>query len=320
MASRHQGGTAEWYTVFKWVHMHLISSILSMIFLLPHVGSATVLFIVGTKDGRLVCEDTRLTRTIGGKVTYDDSVHKTQLLSTNILFSAVGNLTRSHEISPNVWSEEDFNILEAVPKFFTNNNPEPFGRDEAWKFQNFVSEELQKGSVKLGRSSGELKTLIVLNWVDGKKNIQTDETKATDQINASPFARRGGRLADATFITTRPMVYGEGQRVYQEIREGKMPDFDAIRKDTTLRIFLSDNLGKDSVSGLSATASIKRLITIISEKQDLVGADINVGPTSDCFLLSTDGVKDMNEALQKEQAEQLKKPTQQTNKKKRPKK
>jgi len=62
------------------------------------IASATIVVAVGTKDGILVCEDTRLTRTdqVGNR-TYVDSSHKAQRHGSFGFSTAAGALSYSEQ-------------------------------------------------------------------------------------------------------------------------------------------------------------------------------------------------------------------------------
>jgi hypothetical protein len=101
----------------------------------------------------------------------------------------------------------------------------------------------------------------------------------------------------------------DGQLVYAEIASGEKVGFQEFRRDPELKPFLSAFVDKDFIDPLQATRAMKKLIRIISEKQDLVKTGgVDVGPESDCFLLATGGARDMNAEMAEAEALAAKKP------------
>jgi len=93
------------------------------------------------------------------------------------------------------------------------------------------------------------------------------------------------------------VVTADGHLVYNELASGEKAGFEEFRRDPALKPFLTDFVDVDSIDPLPATRAIKKLIWIISEKQDFVRAGIGVGPECDCFLLAKGGIRDMNREM-----------------------
>jgi len=69
-----------------------------------------------------------------------------------------------------------------------------------------------------------------------------------------------------------------------------------MREDEELKPFLSNFVDAVSVDSIAAARALKKLIKGISDKQTAVSADgLDVGPVSDCFLSTSDGIKNINQ-------------------------
>jgi len=66
------------------------------------------------------------------------------------------------------------------------------------------------------------------------------------------------------------VVTADGHLVYNELASGEKAGFEEFRRDPALKPFLTDFVDVDSIDPLPATRAIKKLIWIISEKQDFV--------------------------------------------------
>jgi len=78
--------------------------------------------------------------------------------------------------------------------------------------------------------------------------------------------------------------------------ESADPRFDDLRNDEELSPFLNRFMDAASVDSIAATRSLKKLIKAISERQNFVNpGGLGVGPVSDCFLGTNDGVKNINQ-------------------------
>ena len=81
-----------------------------------------------------------------------------------------------------------------------------------------------------------------------------------------------------------------------EVAAGKDPRFDDLRQDDELKPFLNQFADAESIDSIAAARSIKKLIREISDRQDSLGPDgLDVGPVSDCFLGTPDGIKNINQ-------------------------
>ena len=78
--------------------------------------------------------------------------------------------------------------------------------------------------------------------------------------------------------------------------ESADPRFDDLRNDEELSPFLTRFIDAASLDSIAATRSLKKLIRAISERQNFVNpGGLGVGPVSDCFLGTNDGVKNINQ-------------------------
>jgi hypothetical protein len=95
-----------------------------------------------------------------------------------------------------------------------------------------------------------------------------------------------------------PDLFGSGyaRLGYNAIVAGNDPSPDDLRQDNELKPFLTEFVDADSIDSIAATRSIKKLIRQISERQNLLNAGgLHVGPESDCFLGTLDGIKNINQ-------------------------
>jgi len=98
------------------------------------------------------------------------------------------------------------------------------------------------------------------------------------------------------FGTSKPRAIGRGVLGYNALVSNTDPNLDDLRQDEELKPFLSNFVDADSVDSIAAVRALKKLIKGISEKQKFVSADgLDVGPVSDCFLSTTDGIKNTNQ-------------------------
>lgn len=92
------------------------------------------------------------------------------------------------------------------------------------------------------------------------------------------------------------MVTGKGLLGYNAIAAGTDPALDDVRQDDELKPFLSNFVDAATIDSIAATRSTKKLIRLISERQASLSADgLDIGPVSDCFLGTPDGIKNINQ-------------------------
>jgi hypothetical protein len=287
------------------------------------IGSATVVVAVGTKDGILVCEDTRITQTDQDRnQTFIDSVHKAQRHGAFGFSAAGGDLAYSEPQiiggSTLLGSPSNYDILAEIRSFFEANDIRQFDNLMAARFESRLTAELQK-TFLTGDSRFSLGPPRVLEvsffWIDyfGQPkwygldliNQWPPDPPSPSSLLISPLGTltltlppiKGQYPPLSNFATSKPVVMSGGRRVYNEISSGEKKEFDEVRLDPALKPFLTDFVDADSLDALPTTRAIKVLIRKISEKQDFVRAGIGVGPESDCFLLANGGVRDMNQEV-----------------------
>jgi hypothetical protein len=283
------------------------------------IGSATVVVAVGTKDGILVCEDTRITQTDQDRnQTFIDSVHKAQSHGAFGFSAAGGDLAYSEPQIIGGPSPSSYDILAEIRSFFEANDIRQFDNLMAAEFESRLTAELQKTSLASDPrlSLGPPRLIEVsLFWID---NSGQPKWYGLDLINQgppdppSPSTFSIGPLGTlvptpprikgvypplSSFATSKPVVMSGGRSVYNAISSGEKKEFDEVRLDPALKPFLTDFVDADSLDALPTTRAIKVLIRKISEKQDFVRAGIGVGPESDCLLLAGGGVRDMNQEV-----------------------
>ncbi len=297
----------------------------AMALICVHVLQGTVVVSVGTKDGIVVCEDNRVTRTDqDNKQTFTDSTHKSQPLGRFGLWAAAGALwhVEQHSIGGVLWnrSHSSYDMLEEIRTFFESNNIQEFGPAMASKFESRLKDELRKTSfsrLSLSSLGGPTRGVVVfLYWIDsaGEPNVYavglTDDWRSDDFMPSTSFSLNGlygippprvrGRfLPLSLFETSKPVIAGDGALVYSAFASSEDETFKSIRESPEFKPFLTDFVSSEFLEPIQTTRIIKRLIKTISENQDSVRAGIGVGPTSDCFLLHKKGVRDMNDELEK---------------------
>jgi hypothetical protein len=283
------------------------------------IGSATVVVAVGTKDGILVCEDTRITQTDQDRnQTFIDSIHKAQRHGAFGISAAGGDLAYSEPQTIGGSSHSSYDILAEIRSFFEANDIRQFDNLMAARLESRLTAELQKTSLTRDQwlSLGPPRLIEVsLFWIDYFGQPKWYGLDLIDQWPPdppSPSAFSIGPLGAliltpppikgqypplSNFATSKPVVMSGGRSVYKEISSGENKEFDEVRLDPTLKPFLTDFVDADSLDPLPTTRAIKVLIRKISEKQDFVRAGIGVGPESDCLLLANSGVRDMNQEV-----------------------
>jgi hypothetical protein len=124
----------------------------------------------------------------------------------------------------------------------------------------------------------------------------TDGLRGAGAASSTAPRLIGHFISLASFKTSKPLVRGMGLLGYNAIVAGKDPSQDDLRQDNELKPFLTDFVDADSIDSIAATRSIKKLIRQISERQNLLNdGGLDVGPASDCFLGTLDGIKNINQ-------------------------
>ena len=265
-------------------------------------GFATIIMAVGTRDGLLVCEDRRLTmKSSTGQVSYADADKARQIGKFG--FYAVAGDVSGAVVNAIGQSITTFDILAEIPSFFKAHDIQRFDEPAALEFEAHLRDQLNRkpGNVTQAAPGPRAQTEVWLYWADqaGLTRLYvvdiTDGLREADAAGAAP--KLVGRFISlATFKTSKPMVRGMGLLGYNAIVAGKDPSPDDLRQDYELKPFLTEFAEADSVDSIAATRSIKKLIRQISERQNLLNAGgLDVGPDSDCFLGTLDGIKNINQ-------------------------
>ena len=297
---------------------------LAALALLSAPSLATVILTTGTKDGLLLCEDTRLTLTDSqtNQQQIQDGRHKAEAVGQYGLFALAGDLTfgpssssqplsLSTLFSPPLYGRYD--IAAEVRSFFQSHDIRSFVDLDAWSLESSISQALQKKAFATLSFQGP-KLVVLLFWIDHSDQIRgylAPFENAWPMAAYMPLiATPGSSLAPphkGTFLSYRtegnsePNVIGDGRLAYDEIRSGSDAHFDDVRNDSQLRPLLKDFVPAASVDSYTMTRAVKVLIQRISERQQYVPpGNLGVGPECDCFLVATGGVVDMNNALLEE--------------------
>jgi hypothetical protein len=268
--------------------------LIAALMLVVRAASATIIIAVGTRDGLLVCEDRRLTAmTSAGKVSYSDAA-KAQQIGKFGFFAVTGEVSAT---VTNVFGQSyaTFDILSDIPSFFASRDIQQFNEQMAVEFEAYLRDRLNKKPVNPTRKSQGPRALteVLLYWTD-----QSGRTRfyAVDITEGLLDEKMGQFISLNAFATSKPVVRGKGVLGYNAIVAGTDPSLDDLRRDEELKPFLSDFVDASSVDSIAATRSIKKLIRVISERQDSISPDgLSVGPASDCFLGTNDGIKNINQ-------------------------
>jgi hypothetical protein len=273
--------------------------------LVAQAGFATIIIAVGTRDGLLVCEDRRLTtRTSTGQVSFSDA-DKAQQLGKFGFFAVAGDVSGR---LTNFFGQSitTFDVLAEIPSFFKTHDIQQFNEQTALEFEAHLRDQLNKKPVNPAqRSQGpRAQTEVLLYWMDqvGRTHLYVvDMASALDSNNSDPTAlptpRMAGRFISLdAFSTSKPRVTGRGLLGYNAIAAGTDPKFEDLRQDEELKPFLTNFVDAASVDSIAAARAVKKLIKAISDRQNLISVDgLDVGPVSDCFLSTTDGIKNINQ-------------------------
>lgn len=272
--------------------------------LVAQAGFATIIIAVGTRDGLLVCEDRRLTsRSSNGQVSTSDA-SKAQQLGKFGFFAVAGDVSAS---VTNFFGQSitTFDVLSAIPAFFKTHDIQQFNEGTAVEFEAHLRDQLNQkpANPTPGTQGPRAQTEVLLYWMDqtGRTHLYVvDMASALDSkgsASGTSAPRLVGRfISPETFSTSRPRVTGRGLLGYSAIAAGTDPRLDDLRQDEELKPFVSDFVDAASVDSIAAARALKKLIKAISERQNLISAEgLDVGPVSDCFLSTLDGIKNINQ-------------------------
>jgi len=285
--------------------MSRLPSLFIALTLFAQAGFATIIIAVGTKEGLLVCEDRRLTtRSSNGQVSSSDA-NKAQQIGKFGFFAVAGDVSAR---LTNFFGQSitTFDILSEIPSFFKTHEIQQFNEQTALEFEAHLRNQLNQKPVNPGlQSQGpRAQTEVLLYWMDqvGQTHLYVvdiastlDSSSSSSTASASP--RMVGRFIPLeAFSTSRPRVTGRGVLGYTAIVSGTNPALNDMREDEELKPFLSNFVDAASVDSIAAARALKKLIKGISDKQTAVSADgLDVGPVSDCFLSTSDGIKNINQ-------------------------
>lgn len=279
--------------------------LLSALTLVARTGFATIIIAVGTKDGLLVCEDRRVTTRSGnGQVSFADA-QKAQQIGKFGFFTVAGDLSGR---MTNFFGQTitTFDILAEIPAFFKTHDIQQFNERTALEFEAHLRDQLIRKPVNPTKTSqgSRAQTEVMLYWMDqaGQTHLYVvDMASALDSSGqpptaSSPLPLVGHFIPLAVFSTSRPRVTGRGLLGYNAILSGTDPNLDDLRRDEELKPFLTNFVDAASVDSITAARALKKLIRGISENQKAVQPDgLDVGPTSDCFLGTADGIKNIDQ-------------------------
>jgi hypothetical protein len=281
--------------------------LLAVLVLVSHAAFGTIIIAVGTSDGLLLCEDRRLTiKSDSGQVSSVDG-NKAEQLGKFGFFAITGEVSGGLR---NIFGQSvmTFDVRSEIPAFFKTHDIQQFNEQMAGEFETHLWDELKKKPVSAAQRTQELRaqTEVLLYWMDQSGhtrlyildmmgNLPDGNGPATPET-ATPPHLVGRLISLALFKTSKPLVRGKGLLGYNAIAAGTDPGLDDVRQDDELKLFLSNFVDAASIDSIAATRSIKKLIRLISERQNSISADgLDVGPVSDCFLGTPDGIKNINQ-------------------------
>ena len=285
--------------------MSRLASLIVALTLFAQLGFATIIIAVGTKDGLLVCEDRRLTtRSSNGQVSSSDA-NKAQQIGKFGFFAVAGDVSAR---LTNFYGQSitTFDILAEIPSFFKTHEIQQFNEQTALEFEAHLRNQLENKPINptLQSQGPRAQTEVLLYWMDqvGQTHLYVVDLATTLDSNspaptASSTPRMVGRFIPLeAFSTSKPRVTGRGLLGYTAIVSGTNPALDDLRQDEELKPFLNNFVDAASVDSIPAARALKKLIKAISDRQNSISADgLDVGPVSDCFLSTTDGIKNINQ-------------------------
>ena len=285
--------------------MYRLPSLFVALTLFAQAGFATIIIAVGTKDGLLVCEDRRLTtRSSNGQVSSSDA-NKAQQIGKFGFFAVAGDVSAR---LTNFFGQSitTFDILSEIPTFFKTHDIQQFNEQTALEFEAHLRNQLNKKPVNPAQTSQgpRAQTEVLLYWMDqlGQTHLYVVDMASTlDSSSSAPTASNSPRMVGRfipleAFSTSKPRVTGRGLLGYTAIVPGTNPALDDLRQDEELKPFLNNFVDAASVDSIAAARALKKLIKGISDRQNYVSADgLDVGPLSDCFLSTSDGIKNINQ-------------------------
>lgn len=288
--------------------------LIAAIALVSQAASGTIIVVVGTKDGLLICEDRRLTvKSSDGRVAAADG-NKAQQLGKFGVYAITGDLSGG---LTNMFGRSitSFDLTAAIPSFFSRHDIQHFDESMALEFEADLRDQLTKKPVDPAHPAQgpRARTEVLLYWMDQSGITHLYIVDITDALSgstggASPpgvpstslqaaAARPLGNLVSlSAFRTSKPLVRGKGALGYAAVADGTDPRFEDLRQDDELKPFLARFTEAESVDPIAAVRSIKKLIREISDRQDSLSPDgLDVGPVSDCFLGTPDGIKNIDQ-------------------------
>jgi hypothetical protein len=199
-----------------------------------------------------------------------------------------------------------FDVLAEIPSFFKTHDIQQFNEQAALEFEAHLRDQLKKKPVNSRQQSQgpRAQTEVLLYWMDqsGQTHLYLVDMASTLDSNSSvPTTSSSTRLVGRfislrAFGTSKPLVRGSGLLGYDAIVAGTDPNLDDLRQDEELKPFLSNFVDAASVDSIAAVRALKKLIKGISDRQNSVSPEgLDVGPVSDCFLSTTDGIKNINQ-------------------------
>jgi len=280
-----------------------LPSLFVTLMLVGQAGFATIIIAVGTKDGPLVCEDRRLTtKTSTGQISFADA-DKAQQLGKFGFFAVAGDVSGR---LTNFFGQSitTFDVLAEIPSFFKTHDIKQFNEQTALEFEAHLRDQLNKKPVNPSQPSQgpRAQTEVLLYWMDRTGQTHLYVVDMATALNgpaataSTPLPLVGRFISLDAFSTSKPRVIGRGVLGYNAIVAGTDPNLDDLRQDEELKPFLTRFVDAASVDSIAAVRALKKLIRGISDKQNFVSTDgLDVGPVSDCFLSTTDGIKNINQ-------------------------
>lgn len=225
--------------------------------ILINQAAATVVIALGTHDGTLICEDTRITHTDSdGKVTYSDDTHKLQRVGATGVVATAGQIGRQKTMTVGGVSlyVSGYDVLSEVQSFFQAQDIRDFDEWKASQLETRITSKLQgdflsSQTLLLGGKPSK-RTALLLVWLNSATELKgylafLDDSFFSSSLGSVTFDDKGVlRLTPpklkGEFITFRdganssPLLLGDGGVGYLAIREGKTANSKALLSDPQL--------------------------------------------------------------------------------------
>lgn len=266
-----------------------------------HLSHGTLVVIIPTQDGVVVCADKRIFNRPKGR--YEDTTDKIQQLGDKGLLANTGFTYVSNDIPGG--EQVIFDLERTLTNFFAGRDLSKFSayKDE---LKHILSLEV----VNVGRNLGPT---VLRNSIPSRDNVGNHLLFATVLIYLDHENKPHITVIEAEFnlsainyfqanVVILPQsndffnhgtatVMGETD-LYGEVLRGTNSRFDDLRNNKDYRRFIFDNPPSRTVTVDQAVKFAVQIIKDSSERINLINPMARISPNTDCAILSyTDGFK-----------------------------